>query len=217
MKRIILILVCLCFCSIGNAQVSFGPEAGGLFSNYIQKLNGEVLATKARLGLHIGGIVDYKFSNALSLQSGVLYVMNGYKLDYFFSNNIINVNTIEVPLSLIYKTGHPGKDRFFVGAGPYYALNLGGTKKETGNGTSSTTTFTAGNDRDNDGIKKNDFGLGLNVGYELTTGLYFRVHYQLGFVNLLPAGDADNSGYNRNYGFSVGYLFTIKSKSNKKS
>ena len=68
-------------------------------------------------------------------------------------------------------------------------------------------TYSIGNDATHDDIKRTDFGIGLNAGYQIDNGLFFRAHYQRGFVNLLPGGDTNNTEFSTNYGVSVGYLF----------
>ena len=217
MKAATLSLIILAFFTTSlHAQASFGPEVGGLFSNYQGKSGGNTVPTNARIGLRAGGVVDIGLSNNLCLQSGLFYVMNGYKISEAFVSGSANVNTLEIPILLTLKLSSPDKDRTFVGVGPYIARNLSGSSKANDpyNGNTSST-MSVGNSSTDD-IKPFDFGLCINAGYQISYGLYIRLHYQKGFVNLIPRGNSDNSSENTNYGVSVGYLFSSGTKSVKK-
>jgi len=198
------------------AQLAIAPEVGGLFSNYPGKDMGEKFDSKALFGMRAGAIVDIGLSNNFYLQPGILYVRNGYTFDNVISSGTIKVNSMEIPLNVQYKFGSAGGDRFFVGVGPYLAFNLGGKADGTAYGMSTTANLQIGNDAQTDNIKAFDFGAGLNLGYELSNGLYIRAHYQHGFVNLFPGGNTNNSSYSTNYGLSVGYLFATSGHAKKK-
>ena len=115
---------------------------------------------------------------------------------------------MKIPVNILWKFGKPKGERFFVG--PYFAFNLGGTLKDNssyGGSTSAKLNIGAGV---GDDIKGFDFGVGLNLGYQLTNGLFIRGHYQYGLVNLLPQGDANNTMRNYNFGVTVGFLINTK-------
>ena len=178
-----------------------------IFSNYPEQVNGGALPVKAKFGMRIGVVADLGISRHFYIDPALLYVMNGDNVNYVFENDIVRVNTLQLPVNVVYKSGHPGGERFVIGAGPYFARNMSGTRKVGGNGATTSISVSIGNDAAADNLRPTDIGLGALVGYELTTGLYVRAYFQHGFTNLQPGGDAGNSLYNLNYGVNVGYLF----------
>ncbi|PQJ10122.1 hypothetical protein CJD36_015610 [Flavipsychrobacter stenotrophus] len=216
MKKLICSLLCLCAVAYAHAQLSFGPEAGLQYTNYTGNTNGYNDDGKGRMGFRIGGVVEQPLSQHFYFQPGLLYVRNGYKLDYGATTFIGKISTLQLPVNIMFKAGKPGGERFFAGVGPYVAFNLAGTIKRTLYGNSETQKFRIGDDTYNDDIKRTDIGIGVNVGYQLVNGLFIRGHYQRGFVNLIPGGNEANSMFSTNAGVSVGYLFEGKGKVGKK-
>jgi hypothetical protein len=99
--------------------------------------------------------------------------------------------------------------------GPYLAFNMGGTLKQTSYGTSESMSIKIGNDANTDNLKRTDVGLGINVAYQLSYGLFIRGHFQQGITNLEPGGDSNNSTFSTNSGISFGYLFGVNKKGKK--
>ena len=65
MKKLLLSLLSLMVVTTGaKAQVMFGPEIGGLFSNYTGKEGGSSLESKAKFGLRVGGVADISILGA---------------------------------------------------------------------------------------------------------------------------------------------------------
>jgi hypothetical protein len=115
------------------------------------------------------------------------------------------INYIEVPVWLQYK--HKiGPGRVFAGLGPSvgYALN-GKTKVSAsafGISSDSTGKLTFGSDSTD--VKRLDYALNFNVGYQLSMGVFIRFFYSLGLANL--SNDTSFDTKNRSFGVSVGYL-----------
>lgn len=220
MKKIILSFCFLATFVATQAQTTYGPMIGINFSNYTGKSGGVTQSTDMKIGGRIGGIVDFGLSDNISLQPGIFYVMNGYKTSVLGIDVSASVNTIEVPINVEYKFGTPGGNRFFVGIGPYVGMNIGGTIKVSGSflgvSVSDSKSIRIGSDTSSADMKALDMGLGLNVGYQLSQGWIVKAHYQMGFMNLMPSGDENNSMKNYNFGVSVGYLFGDKTKKDKK-
>ncbi len=207
MKRALLTLLCLPMFGAVQAQFRVGPDAGILFSNYTGKQNGDNVPTKAIFGARIGATAEYGFGSGFAVQGSALYVANGYQLSNVIMTQKMTLNTLEVPVSLLWRSGEVGDDRFFVGAGPYVGWNIGGKVKETGNGVSESRKVNIGDTRGDDDARRTDYGFGAYLGYELSSGLFIRAHFQHGLTNLQPGGDADNTARSVNYGVSVGYMF----------
>ncbi len=198
MKKIILSLLAVgMLSSAANAQIVFAPELGLNLANLAVKTGGASLSTSMKAGLGIGANVEIGLTDNLFLQPGLFYEMTGCN----FSGGSINVNTITIPVNVNYKLGDEGDNRFFFGVGPYLGYNIS-AKSKVG---STSTTIDIGTDKAKDGLKPMDFGAGVNVGYILANGLFFRAHYQFGFANLDPISDADNSMKTSAIGITAGY------------
>ena len=208
-KPILILLALLASGTFLRAQISWGPEAGLNGSNYISKLGGNTISTTAKLGVRVGGVVDMGLGNNLAFEPGLFYLMNGYKLSYAGATETANINTLEIPLNILFKIGEPGRGRFWFGLGPYLAFNLSGNVKVPGfnGGSSISESLKFGSTAGTDEMKSSDFGVGFNVGYQLADGLFLRAGYQKGVKNLVPGGNGNNSQTSSNFSVTVGYLF----------
>jgi hypothetical protein len=225
MKKVCLLLLVI---ALGNSRLSafslknltVGPEVGLNISNYYGQLSGEPISNLTVRGLRIGAVANYKLNKRFSLQTGLLYVANGFeplKGDRIYSKEL-QVHTLQLPLMATAKINVRGGNTAFVGLGPYVAANVAGTTKISNKITlpyiayeNITRDLRVGSGEEDD-LKMIDFGLCAQVGYLLTNGLYLKVHYQSGILNLLPGGDSQNSLRNYNFGFSAGYLLHIKER-----
>jgi outer membrane protein with beta-barrel domain len=194
----------------GHSRIVFGVEAGVNLSNYYFKHDLYSWSNDMIVGGRAGGIVDIALSNQLYFQPGLFYAMNGTKATYRVvqtkSHETININTIELPANILYKTGKPDAGRFFVGLGPYVGYNVSGTITNTSSDLSKGTVH-IGSNKDNDDIKPLDFGVGATAGYELACGFFVRLRYEIGLFNLTPNTNAGASIKSTSYGINVGYLF----------
>jgi hypothetical protein len=195
----ILLPVSLC------AQISIAPEVGLNVSNYIVKEKGKHVNTSVKLGGRIGITAEKQLTNNLYLQPSLLYVTNGYKGPFQTGHVIYIVNTIELPIMLQYKFCAPGRSRFFVGAGPYVSINKDGAMRVVVGSINSRRDLGLGASVIDD-IKIPDVGLRVNGGYQFYDGFYAKIHAQMGFLNMQPKGDEDNSKRHYNFGVSFGYL-----------
>ena len=180
-------------------ELSFGPELGLNLSNMPINDSGTKAQTSIKPGLVVGGIADIGITDNIYLQPGLFYLMNGCKV----TGGSLNLNSIQLPVNVEYKLGKRGKNRIFFGLGLYVAYNISASVKAGG----TSTTLKIGSDATTADIKPIDFGAGVNAGYQLSKGLFVRAHYQMGFANLLPGGNATNSIKTNAISISVGYLF----------
>ena len=223
-KQLLTALAFITLSGTAQAQVSFAPELGLNISQYRISSGGVSPSLDPAFAMRLGGVADIGCSDNLSLQPGIFFVMNGFNYTEtvpFFGTASLKekINTIEIPINLMYKFGEPGSNRFFIGAGPYIGMNVGGNQTASFFGLSSTQSLSIGNDSTTNDLKRMDVGVGLNLGYELAMGVFFRARYQMGLSNLAPQGDADNYIKSSSYGVSIGYMFHSKStkKGAKKS
>ena len=207
MKQLCFTLALLSVSFLGaTAQTKISIEAGIMSSGYTGKSAGKMIYTADKWGGRFGLGFDSKINKRIYIQTGLLYIMNGYLQNTTKGDLNWSVNTLQIPMNVVYKTDRLGGDRIFVSAGPYFAINLSGTKKYSPfDSTSFTQTLNAGNDARDD-IKYFDLGLGANVGYEFKNGFFARIHYQFGLANLNQIGDENNKLKNKNQGIAIGYL-----------
>lgn len=209
MKSLIISASLLVSMTSVQAQFTVGPELSLIGTNYTGKVDGQSGNTKSVISFRAGAVVNAPIGDHFDIQPAVMYVQNGSKSDVVFSSATAHVNTLEVPVNVMYKINTTHGEHFFVGLGPYIAYNMSGKTKFTSNfsGTGAETqTISFGSDA-HDNMKTIDLGLGINVGYQLLNGLFLRVYYQKGLVNLFPQGNTENSIYSTNYGVGLGMLF----------
>lgn len=213
-------------------HIKIGPEAGLNLTNISTKMDGyDDEDNQPRLGLKIGGIIDIGFNRMVSLQPGLYFSQKGYRLQYsdvYTSGGATyretekyntRINYLELPVNLQLKFGMPGSGQFFVGAGPYVALALGGhvhyehnTSLQSGSGgiydsEDDDYDLEIGNSADDDDVKSSDAGINANLGFMTRHGFFVRGNMGVGLVNIIPGGDEDYSAHNWGGTVSVGFLF----------
>lgn len=129
-------------------------------------------------------------------------------------------------MNVVYKLP-VGSGNFFFGLGPALAFGLSGKDKYTDpSSPSDNKTYDIKFDgkksdditdpNDNDGhLKRFDVGLNIIAGYKLPMGVFFRVAYTHGFMDVDPNKDNkdpdDRTSYkNRGVSLGVGYMFGSK-------
>lgn len=183
--------VMLIFAAGAFAQLSGGVKAGLNLAN----LGGDdVEDAKIRPSIHIGGYVNYAFSETFSIQPELLYNSVGAKgtqeTDFGDADITMKLNYISVPVMLVYSFGN-----FNVQAGPQIGfLAAAKTKIEFG-----------GEDEEidvKDDLKGTDFGLNIGLGAEFGK-LNATARYSLGLTSI---GDYDDSDIKNNViQISIGY------------
>jgi len=188
-----------------NAQV--GLEMGLNMADLAIKSGGTSVATGFKPGFGMGTAADIGIGDGhLYFEPGLFFEMNGCKLTAGAGGNY-SINTITIPVYLEYKSGEKCGKRFFFGAGPVIGNNMSGSYTINGSGgvPDQSGSFTIGSNAGD--LKALDIGLGVNAGYQFRNGLYFRLHYQMGFANILGGGDGNNSIKSSAFGLTMGYIF----------
>lgn len=176
MKKIILCAVAILAVSVAQAQVRFGVKAG----LNISTLTGDV-DVDPMVGAHVGGVVEFKFSEKFSLQPELLYSMQGAQN----SPAEIHLDYLSVPIMAKYYI----IKGLSVEAGPQIGV---GVRYEDANG------------NDLELVHENfDIGLAVGAGYELPFKLFFQIRYYQGLMNVSIPSDYKNSVF----ALSVGYKF----------
>lgn len=244
MKKVFLTAATAALALGANAQQSrYGIEIGAHLGNLVQELpelNGQGGGTigviqkehvdgRPNLGLRAGFVADFGISDNFSIQPGLQFVMKGvrYEQSYDIGDNTngsegefqqkLNINYIEVPVNVQYKTREDGTG-FFVGAGPYVGYAFAGKVVTQ----AKTTTYVNGTRTENstdideelefgdnatDDLKNLDVGVGLNVGYMLPMGAFVRGYGQYSFSNIYPVPEEMYERKNYGFGISIGYMF----------
>ena len=213
MKRLVLIATAVASISIANAQTgktSFGVKAGVNFQNLNGKdVDGDKMNNKIKTGF-VGGVnAQIPIATDFYIQPGVEYNMKGAKSQD--GDTKINLNYIDVPVSLVYKP-MLGNGNLILGFGPYVGFGIGGKIKTDGGGEGDVkfkkevtlSEYTSGTAY----FKPLDAGANAFVGYEKSK-LSFQLFTQLGLTNITPKitgfTDDNSSVKNTGFGLAVGY------------
>ena len=214
---------------ISHAQ-SGQIRAGINLANVSTTENGRVNDVNQLTSFHVGVIGDVKIgASFLSLQPGLLFTGKGSKIQEGtagqsgYYKQTFNPRYLEVPVNLVFKAPIGNSARFFVGAGPYAAIGIGG--KVTTEGTnilgqtySHENDIQFSNDDPTTFNKEEGAGLGLvrrfDYGLNGTTGIEGKsmvvgVNYGLGLAKLQSGSnsDDDNNNKHRVLSFTLGFKF----------
>jgi hypothetical protein len=202
MRKVLLVLLCASLACGVKAQLRYGVKAGGTLSDFTLKSNGKTVdESKAGIGFNIGGMLEYSFTGALSLQPELLYVIHNIKdKDNIFSaKSKTQLQSIQLPVNLKYKMGVENL-QFYVAAGPYLEYLVSAKSKTTSGSTKRTYNLFG----DGSSLKHLNFGLGVGFGVEITK-FTVGVGYQYGLVNLTKV--KNSSQKLGAFNLSAGYFF----------
>lgn len=215
--RLFVTIVALVICSSVSAQISFGVQGGAVLSKPSVKQATDFgdIKPKSKIGFTGGLIADVPFGDEpLRLMPELKFVQKGVKYDFsaelfgqtFKLEGNSNINYIELPVNLAY--AFPlGKNKLFLGAGPYGAYGLSGKSKgtssvngETAEETDEKIEFGSSEDQ----TKRFDYGANIMAGYFMNNGLMIKLNYSRGFANL--SNVTDEKYHNQYLGLSVAYF-----------
>ena len=210
MKKVLLSIIAVAILFVGaQAQITFAPRVG---LNMANVGGDDTDDNKMKMGMQIGAIVNYGFSDALSLQTGLLFSQKGTKIDAkVYSDPIkITVNYLEIPINAVYGLELGGNTLQFL-AGPYIGIGLSGKMKSNMDGFEDVDIQFVNNaidaDADKAPMKRFDFGLNIGAGYKINN-IQIQANYGLGFANLISDYDGlDDKNTNGVMQVSVAYFF----------
>lgn len=230
MKKIILLLTGIIALFAAEAQKNDGgihliPRIGINFSNVTIDDYFDVTIpsdTKIRTGFHAGVELESGLSRDLYFQPGVFFSSKGAKFDGVSIGGVnlfdgtIKLSYIEIPLTIFFKPTL-GEGRLLLGAGPYAAIAVG-AKVDYDDADGQKFKFANKIDfAEMDGniyMRRSDFGLNLNAGYEHKTGFILQLNAQLGLANNATEIDdapanlwEDGKFRNTQFSLSAGYRF----------
>lgn len=146
------ILSCLCALALfagaqGPVALTLGVHRASVSPNFLNYPDTAMNTGGAKTGFSIGFVANVPINNGLYFHTGVLYTKKGSSWTQLYdtlhvaksrkeqllsANTEVNVNYIEIPLNLMYKSPARGKTRFVMGAGPQLSmLYTGFTRSST--------------------------------------------------------------------------------------
>lgn len=192
MKKILLLLTLVAGLRVAtNAQdkpISFGIKAGVAISNIDYRFSsGGSLGDDAKPSFYIGAVSNIKLSNLFSVQPGLIYVNKGTKYDVNITEEngktirveegSFSLSYFEVPVNILANFSL-GNGKFFVGAGPYVAYALSGSRKLV----DFKEDIKFGSNEEI--FRRMDFGLNSLVGYQLSNGINIHGGYGIGLYEI---------------------------------
>jgi opacity protein-like surface antigen len=174
MKKILLSAVAIM--ALGTAaqaqDMSFGVKAGLNIAN----VGGDAETAGSRMGLHIGGLAEFKLSETFAIQPELLYSMQGAKMEFVdFNEETFAFTTEEEDLKLDYL--------IIPIMGKYYVTES--LSIEAGPQIGFLMSAKAGDTDVKDGYEGVDFGINGGLGYALEGGLFFQARYYLGLTSIV--------------------------------
>ncbi|WP_221393792.1 porin family protein [Dyadobacter sp. NIV53] len=158
MKKLTILSLMLLASTISFSQsFSFGPKAGINISNY----TGGNIDSKALVGYHIGGMLNYGFGNVFSIQPEVLFSTQGAKVNNGGEKNDFKISYVTVPVMLKLKAS----GGFYFEAGPQIGFR---------------TSSDIPDQTINNFAKGLDLSLGAGIGFQSKMGLGIGARYIAG-------------------------------------
>ncbi len=185
MKRLLFVTVFFSLVvatSVAQDGMSFGAKAG----LNVSSLGGdEVYSYDAKLGFHVGGVLELPFSDKIIIQPEALISLQGS--GGFFQDDL-NFLYLSIPVVAKYNVW----DALYIEAGPQagflLSYNLDGNTFGTGQNFDETNGL--------------DLGLTVGAGYRLNENFYFQARFAGGFINAIK----DVTSKNRVFQVSAVYF-----------
>jgi Outer membrane protein beta-barrel domain len=213
MKNIFFSVALLSVASIAAAQIKVGILIGPTLSNQKWVSNTQTLDASIKTGFnyHVGATSDIPLSASFSFQPEIYYSNQSTELtqNSTLLKNVtsFNLGYLKMPALITYMKDFSSMF-WYVGAGPYAA----GLIRNNVNFTQNADKINAGSLKVgttwDDQITPWDFGIKFKTGIELKKGLNLGVYYEHGLKDINPQFVQT---YNRVYGVSASYLFSLTS------
>ena len=206
MKKIIAIIVTLCFAGSSFAQgIYIGPRIGANFANI--SFDGDADPEfDSRTSVLYGGVLELGLSDKFAIQPEASYIVRGYEGGEGLAALLapeLQLNYLDFGGLLKFKTGSRGINAY-LGAGPFYSYALSG-EINTGLGTVEIDFD------DEEAFERGDWTAAFAAGVQLPLGesfLFVDARYLLG-LNDLDERDDEVEIRNRAFSLSAGILFAL--------
>lgn len=226
-KRFIYLCIISCISVTSFAQNGSAWLKGGVnFANVSYNNDGEVDDANLLTSFHVGIMGDITIAKILAIQPGIIFTGKGSKIqsgnstDLNYFKATVNPYYIEIPVNVALKLPISGESNFFVGAGPYIAMGVGGKRKIEGKtlgvaysskekieySSDDPSTF---NNEEGTGLgvmRRFDYGLNATAGFQLGSGM-IALNYGYGLAKLQSgtSSSEDNDNKHRVLSLSVGF------------
>lgn len=216
-KSYVFILAAFCLlASAGYAQKSAAILKGGVnFANISNNDEGGYDDSRMLTGFHAGVIADLNLTEFLAIQPGLLYSSKGIRFENDVQELSFNPRYLELPVNLVFKTP-TGESKFFIGAGPYVAMGIGGKFKGEGLFNFSSDIQFSDDDpltAEEEGagafiVRRFDYGLNAIAGIE-ASNLVLSAGYGLGLAKVQSGSNSssDQNNKHRVFSLSLGFKF----------
>lgn len=205
MKKIILSAIAIFTIGFANAQkAEFGIKGGLNVAN--QNYSGDGAPSPSSIiGFQIGGFVEVKIAEKISIQPELLYSTQGSKFNMVVNNdgtdydteNTFKLSYINIPVMFKYYA----TNKFSLEAGPQIGFLVDSKLKTDVLGQSVTQDA-------KNLFESIDFGLNIGANYDFTKKISAGVRYNLGLTNVMKTESGDNSEVkNSVFSLSLGYKF----------
>jgi len=218
---------------LGTISVnSFAQEGaawlkGGVnFANVSYNSKGEVDDANLLTSFHVGLMADIPVIKVLSVQPGLFFTGKGSRIqsgspsDVNYYKATTNPLYVELPINVVVKLPLPNESNFFVGAGPYIAMGVGGKRKIEGKtlglafsnnekieySNDDPTTFKTEEGAGLGVMRRFDYGLNGTAGVQLKNVL-LSLNYGYGLAKLQSGTNSseDNENKHRVLSVSIGF------------
>lgn len=169
--------------------IQWGVRAGVNFAN----VSSDQISPDARTGFYAGILAEVPLNERFSIQPGLYYSQQGFKLSMLGIDGTYKLDYIQIPVlfkAFIIKGLN-------VQVGPQLGFNINNEL------TLDSTMGSGSIDSSNDQIKDIDFDLVAGIGYKFDNGFFIQGHYNYGITKLTEEGDAHTSLFQ----VGVGYMF----------
>ena len=215
-KFIILLLICLT--AFQSYSQTFGLKGGVNRSDVLfENESGPIskVTNMTMQGFHVGATMENTLSEVLSLESGLLVSLKGFKIDEHQDGVVVrnktNLYYLDIPVALKAKFDLGKSSKWYVAAGPVFDIGVAGNYVTVydwhGAGQAEKEKITWGNGEG----EINRFDVGITFGGGMEFGLWqVGVYYDLGLTNIASDAKPENTLKNRVWKVSVGYKLGSK-------
>jgi len=213
-SQILILLVLVAFATESFAQ-KFGVKAGLNLSNLTIKDDDDNYDenNKSKLGFQFGPVVEFPFSDLLSLETGLMFSTKGVRAENsgtdWESKSKLNINYLDIPINL--RAGFDvGSMRIYGNFGPYIGIAMSAKSKweRTYDGVTEEDEekLDLGSDKEEDDLKRTDLGLNIGAGVGINA-FEVGLNYGLGLANLSPGTENGYRIKNKVFSITVAYKF----------
>lgn len=193
-------------CLYAGAQITYGVKiSGGIASQSIT--NPDILSTSSIKTFNIRGLVQKPVKDGFWLEAGLGIAGKGSIIYNDGLTTTTRLTYLTLPVNVVRKFRFTNLGLFYLGAGGYLAMGLGGKLNYETPGSNTTDNVRYGKDND---LRKYDTGLNFSTGFEFRNQLTFNMAFSLGLNNIASETQQDSGTSvvkNREFSIGLGYLF----------